>query len=375
MTPAAAGAICYFRNGTGSGPAFRPFTEAFRAFAFRWMTMKGRGFADLPRTPQSRDAGPEVPHGKLGFPSNTGAVMAQNSSIEWTEHTFNPWWGCVKVSGACKNCYACAFSRRLGLDIWGPDSDRRFFDEEHWRQPLLWNARAERSGVRMRVFSASMADVFEERAELDPWRAKLWTLIEATPHLDWLLLTKRPQLIAGMVPWGSAWPANAWIGTTVEDQKCADERLPHLASLPAIGRFVSAEPLQGPVDIFRWLEAAVDWVIAGGESGARAEPSSPAWFRSLRDQCEVAGVPFLFKQWGEWVPERGFTGKRFLKPTLRTVEGGTQMLRVTTAAAGRTLDGREWDEVPHLIAPRTLVSAAASLAAMRGTTPVNLPAV
>lgn len=285
--------------------------------------------------------------------------MGKDSGIEWTEHTFNPWWGCTKVSGACRRCYALTWSKRLGLSLWGPDAERRLFAEGHWRQPARWNSLAKASGVRARVFCASMADVFEDRADLDPWRSKLWATIEATPYLDWLLLTKRPHLVSEMVGWSSGWPPNAWIGTTVEDQKCADERLPHLSRIPAVGRFVSAEPLQGPLDISGWLGSSVGWVIAGGESGAGAEPSSPGWFQGLRDQCGAARVPFLFKQWGEWTPEREFQGERFLKPTIIVAGDGTPMLRVGKVAAGRLLDGQEWDGVPSLLASQSLAGAPA----------------
>jgi protein gp37 len=112
--------------------------------------------------------------------------VGKNSSIEWTHHTFNPWWGCVKVSPACQNCYALEFARRLGHSIWGAAAPRRFFGENHWLEPLKWNARAKADGERKRVFCASMADVFEARTDLNSERAKLWKLIEATPWLDWL---------------------------------------------------------------------------------------------------------------------------------------------------------------------------------------------
>lgn len=110
--------------------------------------------------------------------------MAKDSGIEWTHHTFNPWWGCVKLSPACRHCYAESWARRVGMDLWGGDAPRRFFSENHWREPLRWNLEAERLNVRARVFCASMADVFEPRIDLDPWRKKLWHLIEKTPHLD-----------------------------------------------------------------------------------------------------------------------------------------------------------------------------------------------
>ena len=153
--------------------------------------------------------------------------MAKDSKIEWTHHTFNPWWGCAKVSPACKHCYAETWAKRVGKELWGAKSPRRFFSDAHWREPLKWNAEALALGEHRRVFCASMADVFEARAELDPWRDRLWRLIEVTPGLDWLLLTKRPHRIASHAPW-SAWPAHVWLGTTAENQKWADVRVPEL---------------------------------------------------------------------------------------------------------------------------------------------------
>ncbi|MFN9822321.1 MAG: DUF5131 family protein, partial [Akkermansiaceae bacterium] len=154
--------------------------------------------------------------------------MSKKTSIEWTDHTFNPWWGCEKVSPACQHCYAETFSKRIGPAVWGAHAPRRFFGEAKWAEPLQWNAEAKNAGERKRVFCASMADVFENRKDLDEWRSKLWRLIEITPMLDWLLLTKRPQNIGKMVPWKNEWPDNIWLGTTVENQKYAEERLPHL---------------------------------------------------------------------------------------------------------------------------------------------------
>ncbi|MEA2993080.1 MAG: hypothetical protein QOD40_2000, partial [Alphaproteobacteria bacterium] len=223
--------------------------------------------------------------------------MGKNSAIEWTDHTFNPWWGCTKVSQACKFCYAEAWAKRTGAKVWGPKASRRFFGDAHWREPIRWDAEAAYSKSRPRVFCASMADVFEYRAELSPWREKLWDLIEQTPNLDWLLLTKRPQRIRLMKRWAH-WPNNVWLGTTVEDQSSADVRIPELLENDATVRFLSCEPLVGPVDLEAALKAGVNWVIAGGESGGQSRPAHPSWFRRLRDQCAEAGVPFLFKQWG-----------------------------------------------------------------------------
>lgn len=244
--------------------------------------------------------------------------MGEGTTIAWCDHTFNPWWGCANVSPGCVNCYAHTWAKRIGFDLWGAKGDRRTFPEKHWREPLAWNAAAQRAGECRRVFCASMADVFEDHPALPPERAKLWPLIEATPWLDWLLLTKRIENVSGMVPWGDNWPENVWIGTSVENQEWADLRIPILLELPAIVRFLSCEPLIGPVDLGHFLEPgyetqggdwtempSVDWVICGGESGGHARRMAPEWARSLRDQCRprdlpyrFEGVPFLFKQTG-----------------------------------------------------------------------------
>lgn len=222
--------------------------------------------------------------------------MGTDTKIEWAHHTFNPWSGCEKVSAGCANCYAAALppGMRRGAE-WGKDRPRVVASESYWRQPLTWNRAAAKAGERHRVFCASTADVFEANEELDDDRARLFFLIKVTPHLDWLLLTKRPEYA---VEWwrrqtGQAWPANAWIGTSVEDQAAADARIPHLLKLPARVRFLSMEPLLGAVapDL-----TGISWVIVGGESGRRARPMHPEWARSLRDQCTAAGVAFFMKQ-------------------------------------------------------------------------------
>lgn len=267
--------------------------------------------------------------------------MGQTTEIGWTDHTFNPWWGCAAVSPACDHCYAEAFSKRVGSVPWGRETERRRFGEKHWLEPVRWNAAAEREGVRRRVFCASMADVFEERPDLDDDRSRLFELIEATPWLDWQLLTKRIGAVERLVPasWrAGSWPANAWIGTTVEDQARANVRIPRLLDLPAPVRFLSCEPLLGPVELRReWLmpEARycgrlpetldgkraiatvtravgrrlggryVDWVIVGGESGARFRPMATAHAVALCRQVVEAGVPLFFKQWGGLRPKDG----------------------------------------------------------------------
>lgn len=259
--------------------------------------------------------------------------MGERSQIEWTHHTFNPWWGCQRVSPGCEHCYAETFSKRVGLKVWGPESagiERRFFGDKHWNEPRRWNAAAERAGERHRVFCASMADVFEDRADLAPHRARLYGLIRETPHLDWILLTKRPENIRRL--WREAaidafngadsfGPfGNIWLGTTAEDQPRADERIPHLLACRDLSPvlFVSYEPAIGPVDWrqpwvrgldgTRWGDTPatdratyaelVDWIIIGGESGPGARPFDVAWARSTIEQGRAAGTAVFVKQLG-----------------------------------------------------------------------------
>ena len=235
--------------------------------------------------------------------------MGQRSAIEWTDATFNPWWGCERVSPACAHCYADAMARRWGHRLWGDDRRRRFFGDAHWRQPISWNRDAERSRTPLKVFCASMADVFEDHEELEPWRKRLWDLINVTPWLRWQLLTKRPENVARMVPW-QEWPAHVWIGTSIENARHTF-RAEILRELPAPVRFVSAEPLLGglfengrpmrkPLDL-----EGLHWIIAGGESGPRARPTTEVWLRELRDACREAGVAFFLKQLGGIRDKRG----------------------------------------------------------------------
>ena len=278
--------------------------------------------------------------------------MGEFSSIEWTHHTFNPWWGCIKVSPACKHCYAEAWAKRFRLDVWGGRSSRRQFGETHWKEPLRWNRDAASSNIRRRVFCASMGDVFEPRRELDAARERLWQLIEQTPALDWLLLTKRPDRIADSVPWTDVWPANVWLGTTAETQLWAERRIPLLLQHRAVVRFVSCEPLLGPLDLRTWLPTrrgglALDWVIVGGESGVHARPMHPEWALSIQQQCRDTDISFHFKQWGNWSPidnRKASDGGRRVK--LVGTSGTVELRRCTKHASGRQLSGREWDGFP-----------------------------
>lgn len=259
--------------------------------------------------------------------------MGMDSKIEWCHHTFSPWWGCVKVSPGCTNCYAEAFDHRLGGDHWGPRASRRFMSEAHWRKPVAWNRKAARAGERHRVFCASMADVFEDRSDLIGWRYRLFHLISETPNLDWLLLTKRPQNFhLRDEPWMRELP-NVWLGVTAEDQQRADERIPLLLQEPAAVRFVSYEPAIEAVEFqhergylmpFKETDPSlqrtprVDWVIAGAESGPGARPMNLEWVRSVRDQCQSAGTSFFLKQ---------------------KLEGGKKL-------SLPEIDGRRWAEFP-----------------------------
>jgi protein gp37 len=273
--------------------------------------------------------------------------MGQNSTIEWTHHTFNPWWGCTKVSHGCTHCYAETLSTRYGHAIWGPRKSRRTFGEQHWQEPLKWHKQAAQQNQRMRVFCASMADVFEDNLSVEAERAKLWALIEETPMLDWLLLTKRPELMQRFAPWKDQWPANVWAMTSVENQEQAEIRIPLLANVPAALKGLSVEPLLGAVDLSAWL-GVVDWVIVGGESGAQARPMNPKWALDIRDQCVAARVPFFFKQWGEWMP---IEADQAATTTGQVVhfqdETATYYLkRAGKKASGHLLDGTTWTQFP-----------------------------
>lgn len=303
--------------------------------------------------------------------------MGENSKIEWTDNTFNPWIGCTKVSPGCAECYAeTLMDKRYGRVKWGPQGTRERTSESNWKQPLKWQRQAEREGRRFRVFCASLADVFEDNPQVADWRSDLWDLIELTPSLDWLLLTKRPENIRRFTKrWDTLeqLPANIWIGTSVENQEQAEKRIPELLRIPAAVRFLSCEPLLGPIDFDNVIPggiSAVDgpyvpgihWVIAGGESGPNARPMRPDWARSLRDQCKAAGVPFFFKQWGEWIPYEcgeGYVwkaqngeifsqdGETFQDKGIKLYNNKLGFRKIGKHAAGSLLDGVEHKEFPN----------------------------
>lgn len=302
--------------------------------------------------------------------------MAENSAIEWTDHTFNPWEGCQKVGPGCDHCYAETRNARFAGGVavnWGPGAPRRRTSASNWNKPLKWNAEHEafyaQHGRRQRVFCASLADVFDNA--VDPaWRRDLFALIEKTPNLDWLLLTKRIGNAFQMMveSCGFFEPSrgvytprpNVWIGATITSQAEALRDLPKLLELPAAIRFLSMEPLLGAVDFLEvsaewwkngytpWRNApilyGIHWVIVGGESGPGARPMYPEWARSLRDQCERAAVPFLFKQWGEWsTQDRGKTNGALLATPYAL---DLPMRYYGKKLSGRMLDGEYHDDAP-----------------------------
>lgn len=335
--------------------------------------------------------------------------MAVTTEISWAHSTFNPWAGCTKVSPGCTNCYAERDTKRRGFVGWGKGEPRRRTSESNWNQVRRWNKQAQASGEPHRVFCASWSDWLDP--EVDPaWLADLLALIAETPHLTWMLLTKRPQLWRervsraldmasedegpgpdedgvprGADPWvqmATRWvagepPPNVWLGTTVEDQQRADERIPRLLEIPARVRFLSCEPLLGPVDLTKGYcrrcnplvsqphhlqvlgEDRLHWIICGGESGPGARPMHPDWARSLRDQAQAAGAAYHFKQWGELAPVDQPWRQESIAPLEEKEQwlnaaGGQgfhgdevwRMRRVGKKAAGRLLDGRTWDEFP-----------------------------
>jgi protein gp37 len=262
----------------------------------------------------------------------------KTTKIEWCDHTWNAWIGCQKVSPGCVNCYAAVntftrVQRAKGRELWGP-TERHHFPGKHWNEPHKWNTEAKKAGVRRRVFCGSMMDVFERPknpdtlASLNFEREKLWLLIDDTPDLDWLLLTKRPENASECLPsdWlESGLPKNIWMGTTVEDQRRCDERVPHLLKIPAAVRFLSCEPLLDSVELRGpwegcgdcdrctdgaerqcslgyWLNClhpdGIQWVIVGGESGGGARPMQLDWMRQIVLDCANLGVACFAKQFG-----------------------------------------------------------------------------
>jgi len=257
--------------------------------------------------------------------------MGKTTGIKWTDHTFNPWIGCTRVSPACDFCYAATSAERKHWVTWGTRQPRKLVSADTWKNPHRFNRKAEQAGERRRVFCASMADVFDAEAP-ESELPKVWALIRETPWLDWQLLTKRPNRIRKVLPPDLHGAPNVWLGTSVES---SDQvwRIGELLETDAVVHFLSVEPLLGPIPTLPLQD--IEWVIVGGESASTPdrylvskskagwEPTATglAWVRAIRDQCVTAGVPFFFKQWGGSLSRSG----------------------------GRTLDGREWDELPTIL--------------------------
>lgn len=223
--------------------------------------------------------------------------MAETTGIEWCHHTMNFWIGCTRVSPACDHCYAeRQEDHRLHRVQWG-DHPRYRTSPSNWKLPLAWNRKAAAAQEQRRVFTLSLADFWDN--QVDPqWRADAFEVIRQCDHLDWLILTKRPQNIVKMLPpdWGQGW-SHVWLGATVENMVEARRRIPVLLRAPAACHFLSCEPLLEPLDLRPWLgRGKVDWVICGGETGPGQRMMEPDWGRDLRDQCAEAHTAFFLKQ-------------------------------------------------------------------------------
>lgn len=255
--------------------------------------------------------------------------MGEITTISWTDHTFNPWWGCTKVSPGCDHCYAESFDKRVGGAHWGKGQPRREFGDKHWAEPVKWNRDAEKEGVRGRVFCASMADVMDDEAP-NGARERLWSLIDATPGLTWQLLSKRPQRYERYLPERFI-HGNVWLGATTEDQPRYDLRSSitrDAARARNLLWWISYEPALGPLDIrCRWCLGRLlhgtdicelpDWIIFGGESGPGRRPCDAEWARQLKSQCRSASVPFFMKQMSAITPG---AGKLLIPPDLDVQE-------------------------------------------------------
>lgn len=320
--------------------------------------------------------------------------MAHTSKIEWTMATWNPWYGCHKISQGCKNCYMFRDMPKYGKDANVVTRSKTcFYDPLKWSEPRT-------------IFTCSWSDFFIEEA--DAWRDEAFAIMALTPQHTYQVLTKRPERMLDYLT--NHWPSgiaehlrrlgkvpadqgvslstkngvlhNVWLGVSIEDQKTADERIPLLLQTPAETRWLSIEPLLGPVNLWRipwgglptdvlqgWEvpQTGIRWVVVGGESGPDARPMHPDWPRSIRDQCVAAGVPFFFKQWGEWYGGPN-CGEAVETGPYRICRGGTVenvdyerhpdyfflvgaesvVRRLGKKKAGRILDGRTWDEMPEV---------------------------
>ena len=314
--------------------------------------------------------------------------MGKDSAREWTDHTFNPWHGCVKVSPGCENCYAERFANRFyRTKVWGANANRLWMSKPYWNAPLKWKDKDPG-----RVFCGSMCDIFETHSDpvidrkMTSERERLQGLIMETPNLEWLLLTKRIDNVKEMLyaGWWDRWPENVRLGITVVNQEEADRDIPKLLTLD-VPNFLSLEPLLGEIDLIKagaieydsagdsrtagdvinFARGLVDWVIVGGESGPNARPMHPDWVGTVMQHCSIAQVPFFFKQWGEYVPgqinkpasgdgtihmQNGETTMFMTHSETKKQYawgGGLFSVKVGKKEAGSLLYGREYKEFPE----------------------------
>lgn len=280
--------------------------------------------------------------------------------IEWAEAVWNPVTGCTPVSEGCQNCYAKRMAYRLRGRCGYPEDEpfKVTLHPERLDEPLRWKK-------PRKVFVCSMGDLFHEDID-DGFLCRVFDIMIVAKQHTFLILTKRPERMKDfIVRCVHGVPKNIWLGVTAENQQRADERVPILLKIPAAVRFVSVEPMLGPVNIdgylgfngprrmgdglmYYWVAPKIDWVICGGETGPGARPMHPDWVRNLRDQCQDAGTPFFFKQWGEYKP-LPFSGRDDGLHTLQEYPGCKyDFVKVGKKAAGRMLDGRTWDEMPEV---------------------------
>lgn len=236
--------------------------------------------------------------------------MGKETGISWTDHTFNPWWGCTKVSPGCDHCYAETQDAKFSADPhWGKGVPRRVFGEKHWNEPMKWQKDAAAAGRIDKVFCASMADVMDDEAPKDE-RERLWWLIDDTPNLLWQLLTKRPQRYTRYLPKQGFKHDNVILGTTTEDQEFYNIRMPHLNDavlflrrlgfMHRVNNFISYEPALGPI---KMGALHPDWVIFGGETGNGRRPMEIEWAENMKAECEYLGIPFFMKQVSAFNPK------------------------------------------------------------------------
>lgn len=326
--------------------------------------------------------------------------MAETSKIEWTDATFNPWIGCTKCSPGCENCYAerdFGPKSRHPMGGWGADEPRHWTSEANWKKPLAWNRKCERENRRMTVFCGSICDIADPEVS-QIWFSDVIRLVLKTPNLNWLFLTKRPEELKRRLDDFYKYSLeyrfvipNLWLGVTACNQE-ETKKVWTLLKTPAAGRFVSIEPMLGPIDLNKFellckawsrrrptLGTYLDWVICGGETGPKARPLHPDNVASLRDQCQSTETPFFFKQWGEWSPWAPMKNGVYdlcsgitLAPDGTIYRGGdltypggprrgeayraghdkanlTSMYRIGKAAAGCLLDGKEYKEFPEAL--------------------------